>query len=343
MAPFQNIKKILIIRCGALGDLIYATSIIDALIAQYGNDIQIDWVNTPGTGKLFAKDSRVHKTFDLKHRKFPIWMSLQKKTIINASKNAPYDILINLEDNKYFDALSRAIHATHKIGSPYTTPIINPDVKHMVDIIKAIYAPCVTSDVLKNAMPKLYGEHFERLKVTYHLPEKYITVNPSNSHTNRSRINYRAWPLDYWKTLINTIDSKIPIVVLAGKDEVTALNALQPYPTNVINLSGKTPLPDLIGIINHAQALITTDTGPAHLASATNTPVYALIGPTPVENTGPYKTPFNEVHIISKHLTCSPCYKTPVMDACTENLCMTQITPKEVLHSLQTTIEKFKA
>jgi len=56
-------KKILIIRCGALGDLVYATSVIDALKYEYGEDTIIDFVSTPGSGTLFDLDYRINKVF----------------------------------------------------------------------------------------------------------------------------------------------------------------------------------------------------------------------------------------------------------------------------------------
>ena len=75
-------------------------------------------------------------------------------------------------------------------------------------------------------------------------------------------------------------------------------------------------------------------TGTAHIASAVNTAVFCLIGPTPEEQTGPYKTPFNEVYIISAGLSCSPCYKTDVMKACKDSICIKSIYPKLVLESI---------
>ena len=65
----QKIRKILIIRCGALGDLVYSTSVLDALIFEYGENIQIDFVSTPSSSKLFEYDKRVNKVFILKHKK----------------------------------------------------------------------------------------------------------------------------------------------------------------------------------------------------------------------------------------------------------------------------------
>jgi ADP-heptose:LPS heptosyltransferase len=91
-------------------------------------------------------------------------------------------------------------------------------------------------------------------------------------------------------------------------------------------------LVDLIGVINGATGLIATDTGTAHIASAVNTEVFALIGPTPANVTGPYQSPFNKVHIISSNKDCSPCYKTDVMKECRDNICMKDISV-DMLHN----------
>ena len=69
----------MIIRCGALGDLVYSTSVLDALRFEFGEDVIIDYVSTPAASKLFEYDKRVNKIFHLKHKKIPIIFSSQKK------------------------------------------------------------------------------------------------------------------------------------------------------------------------------------------------------------------------------------------------------------------------
>jgi len=54
--------------------LVYATSVIDAMKKEYGDDTVIDFVCTPGSGKLFETDSRVNRVFPLKHKKIPLWL-----------------------------------------------------------------------------------------------------------------------------------------------------------------------------------------------------------------------------------------------------------------------------
>lgn len=333
MSVLVNVKRVLILRCGALGDLVYATSAIDALMAQYGNGIEIDFICTPSTAKLFEFDPRVHYVFPLRHKKIPLWLSSQKRAIVRASQQNPYDLFINFEMGKQFLSLSHAIHATHKTGWFFSHPQFD-HVHHMVDICKTFYAPVVQSDILQNASPKVIGKPFEAVQDKLSLPEKFLLLSPSNSHNKTKKINYRAWPQEHWKRLVALLPADLPIVIIGGAGEEPFFESIKPYPPNVIDLVGKTSISEVIAIVGHAKALVVTDTGTAHIASAMNTPVFCLIGPTPSEMTGPYRSSTNEVHILSAHLPCSPCYKTAVMRGCKDNICMRYITPQQVVDSL---------
>ncbi len=330
----DTVTSVLIIRCGALGDLIYATSVIDALRTQYGDTVTIDFVCTPGPGTLFKSDERVRRVFGLKHRSFPLWLSREKRQIITASRQHPYDLLINLEWGEQFHDLARAVHAKQKLGMPFSRPNLPKGVIHAADMIKAFYADAVSNDVLNKSVPRLIGTPEKALRTHYDLPERYLVINASNSHIKKQRINYRAWPQEHWKRLLELIDGSIPVVMIGGKGEERYFEHIRPFPAGTIDLVGKTLLSDLIGIIENAEAVVTTDTGPAHMAAAVNTPVFTLIGPTPEDETGPYKTPNNEVHILKSDVPCRPCYRTPVMEACEDNICMKQITPEMVYDAL---------
>lgn len=334
MPVLKEVKRVLVLRCGALGDLVYATSAIDALRAQYGKEIIIDFITTPGTGKLFEFDPRIHQVFHLKHKKLPIWLSPQKRAIIRSSQQNPYDLFINFEMGKQFLSLSKAINAKHKTGWFFSAPNFS-DVMHMVDICKSFYAPIITSDILQSASPRIIGKPFSEVQSKLNLPEKFLVLSPSNSHNKKSRLNYRAWPQNHWKNLIALLPTELSIIMVGGKGEEPFFEAIKPYPANVIDLVGKTSISEMIAIIDQASALIVTDTGTAHIASALNTPVFCLIGPTPANVTGPYQSQTNQVHILTVNLPCSPCYKTDVMKQCRENICMTQITPEMVLTSLK--------
>jgi ADP-heptose:LPS heptosyltransferase len=331
----KSIKRFLIIRCGALGDLVYATSIIDALLNEYGDDTLIDFVCTPGSATLFKNDNRINNIFSLKHKKTPIFLSTDKKKIINSSKQHQYDLLINYEHGKQFKSLVTSIKAKEKIGA-FTENSNEPqDIKHMVDRTRYLFKNIVSKAVFEKSFPKIIGKPIREVAVKYNLSDNYIVISPSNSHQKRNILNYRAWQNDSWKKLIEKLNSKIQIVIVGNKNEDEFFDKIKPYPYGVVDLVAKTSLSDLIGIIDGAKALISTDTGTAHIASAVNTEVFALIGPTPADETGPYKSPTNKVHIISANLPCSPCYKTKVMKNCKDNICMKQISVKQVYNSIK--------
>lgn len=334
MIPTNSVTSVLIVRCGALGDLIYATAIMDALQKQFGETVSIDWVCSPGTAGLFEKDPRVRHVFKLRQRNVPLLLSPEKRRIVRTSKKRPYDLLLTLERGKQFISLTAAIRARHKVAAPPNKPMHLIDSAHAADRIKEMCAPVIELGLLKQSVPRLYGETFDVLRQRYALPDRYLVINASNSHVTKQRINYRAWPQAHWKRLLELIEDAIPIVMIGGKGETAYFEQIRPFPDGTIDLIGKTPLIDLIGILEHATAVVTTDTGPAHMSAAVDTPVYVLIGPTPADETGPYKTPTNEVHILSENLPCSPCYRTAVMDACEDNICMKQITPEKVYESL---------
>lgn len=75
----------------------------------------------------------------------------------------------------------------------------------------------------------------------------------------------------------------------------------------IVNFAGKTGLKELSALIAFAKALVTVDSVPLHIASATKTPVVALFGPTSDKNWGPWMNP--RAKVVAQQLSCRPCYQ----------------------------------
>ncbi len=327
--------RILIIRAGALGDTAYASSIIDPIIFTYGKAITIDWVAKSGIGSLFQSDPRINRIFELKSRRSPFFINPRKWAIVTASWKNPYDLIVNLETGPLFNTVMRLVKAKQKIGSPYKHFRV-PTGKHAVEHLHVIYKSFMKDDAIKIAQPHLEGTASVDVINSFGLRKDYIVLAPSNSHHNASSgINHRAWPVSHWKQLIHSLSGiSKQVVIIGSHKEGTYFAQLDPLPDAVVSLVGKTNIPDLIGLISGAALLITTDTGPSHIAAAVNTPVYALIGPTNFRQTGPFKTEKNIIRILSSNLPCSPCYNTPVLSQCQDNQCMKTITPERVIAAI---------
>jgi ADP-heptose:LPS heptosyltransferase len=77
---------------------------------------------------------------------------------------------------------------------------------------------------------------------------------------------------------------------------------------NIENVAGKTSLPQLAELLASAQLLLTTDSGPAHLANALGTHTIVLFGAGNEANTAPYNNSLLTAIRLGK-LSCEPCTK----------------------------------
>ena len=158
-----------------------------------------------------------------------------------------------------------------------------------------------------------------RLLDEYQLAEKsYIAVNPIAFWETK------LWDNGKFAKLADAIRDQLKLdVIFTGNNGRDAADILSRMKGKGINLGGKTSLPVLAEIYKSARAVITTDSGPMHLAAAVGTPVIALFGPTDPARTGPY----GKGHIVIRaNLSCSPC----LLKKCPTRECMTAITPEQV-------------
>jgi len=169
----------------------------------------------------------------------------------------------------------------------------------------------------------------QRLRDQYHLSEKqYIAINP---------IAYwetKLWDNGKFARLADLIIEKLKLdVIFTGSNKADAADILSRMTKEGINLGGKTSLPTLAEIYKNACAVITTDSGPMHLAAAVGTPVIALFGPTDPARTGPYGTGHT---VVRTNLSCSPC----LLKKCSTKECMEKITPEQVLAAVEKKLQE---
>jgi len=97
----------------------------------------------------------------------------------------------------------------------------------------------------------------------------------------------------------------------------------------VLVLTAKTDIIQLATLFKRCRFLVTNDTGPMHVATAVDTPVVAIFGPTDAVTTAPFGT--NHI-IIRKEVNCSPCLKRtcPI-----DHRCMKLISVEDVFNACE--------
>jgi 3-deoxy-D-manno-octulosonic-acid transferase/heptosyltransferase-1 len=121
------------------------------------------------------------------------------------------------------------------------------------------------------------------------------------------------WPTKLWEPqlfaeLADRLEGEGICVVFTGAGpDGPALDEIGRFMTRRHRrLDGRTNLNQLAALYRRAQVVVTTDSGPMHLAAAVGTPVVALFGPTAPWRTGPYGP--NHV-VLRADVSCSPCFK----------------------------------
>jgi ADP-heptose:LPS heptosyltransferase len=77
-------------------------------------------------------------------------------------------------------------------------------------------------------------------------------------------------------------------------------------PGRLLDLRGRLTIPQLVATLDSAQAVLSTDSGPAHIAAALGRPTLVLFGATDWRRTKPAGA---QVFIQTAGLFCSPCLK----------------------------------
>jgi len=96
----------------------------------------------------------------------------------------------------------------------------------------------------------------------------YAVLNPGSNEYGR------RWPMAKYLELAKRLrDKGLGVVLVGGKGEVAATGD-----NDIIDLSGKTTLAQLLDILNHAALVVSNDTGPAHLSIALGTPSVVIVG-----------------------------------------------------------------
>lgn len=128
-----------------------------------------------------------------------------------------------------------------------------------------------------------------RLAVTAHAraetPRFDAVLHPGTS------VPGRAWPAEHWTALCRRLTDAGLAVAVTGSSSEQALVEQVCAETTAVDLGGRTTLARLAAILSQAGVVVAANTGTAHLAAATHTPVVSLFAPTvPASRWAPYRT-----------------------------------------------------
>jgi heptosyltransferase-2 len=149
----------------------------------------------------------------------------------------------------------------------------------------------------------------------------------------------KRWPQERFAALFDRLAKEhgLPVALLGSAAEapVNARVASLSSTARVVDLAGKTSLPEVLGIVASAELFVGNDSGLAHLANAAGTPTAVVFGSTDPDATRPWDGPRPDgrpvrLRVVRRRALCAPCRFTrcPL-----DHACMTRVTVEDVLDS----------
>lgn len=269
-ARYKPMQKILVIKHGALGDILLAMGAFRA-VRQHHPDARItcmcrrQFVDLCKSCGYF--DEVVVETMPKWHRP----LEFLRIARFMRGFDRVYDFQNNDRTRIYFSLIPKHKRpAWNGVQDGASLQISDPDrsQKHAFQLLQDQLAVAGIHHVEPDNLSWVQARTDE-----YNLPEKYalIIAGCSPSHPEK------RWPPDRFAAICQFLQSQgITPVLIGTEDERNAIDDIMHIVPDAVNLCGKTQFFDIPVLARHAVFTLGNDTGPMHMAALTGCPSLAL-------------------------------------------------------------------
>jgi ADP-heptose:LPS heptosyltransferase len=310
-------KKILIVKFGAIGDVIFLTPMMNLLRCRFpASDITfvtMKWVGgfqscLPMIDSVIASDVPYERSILKK-----IFGTLQLCIKI---RSLHPDVCIVAHRNSFFGLLARISGAPQRIGfegTKYLTHTVPfQSSLHEVDrycrllttlgidaagTVPSIFVPA-DAEEKTDAILRGYG-------IT---PESSVmAIFPGGGENQGTTMLIKRWGKEKFRETIRILleEYGMPIVLIGGRSDRALCNEVAEGFSSVFNFAGELSLCEVAALGKRCRLFVGGDSGPTHLAAAAGAPTVMLFGPSDPRLVAPKGS---ADRILWKQPQCAPCY-----------------------------------
>jgi heptosyltransferase I len=294
--------RVLVMRLGAMGDILHALPAITALRVSHPEWF-LGWAVEPQWRGLLAADGwdergsgmplvdRIHIVPAKQWARTPLSASTLRDIlrVRRELREARYDICIDLQGAVRSAVIGRWARAARMIGEDkprepaarwFFGERIQTSGVHVIE-----QAMEVTNAAAGESLPAMLpwlpvDAGAERLAEKIATP--FVLINPGAGW------GAKRWPVERYAAVARQIHGgEYGVLVNAGPGEESIAQELAGLSAGAATVV-QPSLTELIAIVRRASLVIAGDTGPLHLASALDKPVVGIFGPTDPARNGPF-------------------------------------------------------
>ena len=338
--------NILIIKLSAIGDVIHTLPSLAALRRCYP-EAHISWVVEEAASDLLADHPMLDRVLvsrrkrwlrDLREGRKRSAVLGEVRSFLRALRDRPYDLVIDYHGLFKSAVVVLLSRGRRKLGYDSLQEgsglVLNEKIpedmsKHAVDRYLDFprHLGCDTSNpVFPIGLTDCHVRRVQELLAAQSIDTTagFVAISPV------AYWETKLWDEARFAAVCDRIvrELGLPVVFTGASPEGSIARIRERMNAPSASVAGATTLRELAALYRQASVLLTTDSGPMHLAAAVGTPVVALFGPTSPERTGPYGAGHT---VIRKGMACSPCFRK----ACETMECMKTIGIDEVFGAVR--------
>jgi heptosyltransferase-1 len=320
------VKRILIVRLSAIGDVVMASGLIPALRALHP-DAHLAWLVEPAAAPLLAHNPRLDELIVWPRSEWQaLWRARRYAALwrrftefrrrLRASR---FDLVLDTQGllkSSLWSWLSGAPRRVSLIGREgshrlATERVIPPpagglrpmgaEYRHLAHHLGAPEGSFQPDLVVGEAPRKRAREHLASAGLT--APgTRYAVLCPFTTRPQKH------WLEDRWQALAQRcLETGLVPALLGGPADAEAAARIAVEVPGLVNLVGVLKLDETVAVIEGASLLVGVDTGLTHMGTALGVPTVALFG-----STCPYRDPGTPRSVVLyEQLACSPCRRHP--------------------------------
>ena len=334
----------LVLQTSFLGDVVLTTPLI-AELAKRGD---VDVLTTVPGSHILANNPSIRQTLVYDKRNADRGFSGFARVV--GSLRRKYEVAYMAQGSLRSAGVAVAAGIPERIGfdtsagrALYTSRIsYKPDRHHAERLWWLSMSDCADPPQPYQLQPHLYPADKERQKVddllvNNRVREKFVVLAPGSAWGTK------RWP--FYPELAALVGDDLQVVVVGGKTDTVTGDTIvaQLKPGRGVNAAGRLSTLASAELIRRAAAIVTNDSAPQHLASATGTPTVTLFGPTVLAfGFGPL-APGSETAGLAD-LACRPCHKHgPERCPLGHWRCMRELSSRQVYEVLLRTLSQERA
>lgn len=325
-------RNVLIIKLRYIGDVLLATPTLRAIKAARP-EVRLTMMVNRGTEDVLSGNPDVDDIMILDKRS----LAAQWQLIVGLRRRR-FDTVIDLTDGDRSAFLSWVSAAPVRIGfndehrwrGRCYTGVVQPvpGVRHRIDrdleALKPVNIPAGSED------PRLWLTPEEEKSADQLLDQLGIQRSQSMVILQPgARYWFKAWPPERFAELADRLTTDYHCQVLIGgsqQDVDLGQQIRQMAKSKPTIMAGRTTIKQFTAIAKQSALFVGSDSGAMHIATAVETPVVALFGPSDPREWGPRGGP---AEVIYKGLDCRACFHPTCQRG--EQNCMRLITTDEVM------------